>query len=157
MKLYRIGRESQWTLGVGDGHGGLACCDSWGHKESDTTERSDLIWSYRIVLVSANIQHESAIDIHRIPSLLNLLFFIYLFWIYYFLTKAVTTPKKIPFQPLQGTVLSVNNTNTTAGHPVCSGGSKHTKRNGVSFDKETSLAWDSVQLKQIQICWQSWK
>ena len=27
-----------WTLGVGDGQGGLACCDSWGHKESDTTE-----------------------------------------------------------------------------------------------------------------------
>ena len=26
------------TLGVGDGQGGLACCDSWGHKESDTTE-----------------------------------------------------------------------------------------------------------------------
>ena len=22
----------------GDGQGGLACCDSWGHKESDTTE-----------------------------------------------------------------------------------------------------------------------
>ena len=28
-----------WTLGVGDGQGGLACCDSWGHKESDMTER----------------------------------------------------------------------------------------------------------------------
>ena len=27
-----------WTLGVGDGQGGLACCDSWGHKESDMTE-----------------------------------------------------------------------------------------------------------------------
>ena len=26
-------------LGVGDGQGGLACCSSWGHKESDTTER----------------------------------------------------------------------------------------------------------------------
>ena len=26
-------------LGVGDGPGGLACCHSWGHKESDTTER----------------------------------------------------------------------------------------------------------------------
>ena len=25
--------------GVGDGQGGLACCDSWGHKASDTTER----------------------------------------------------------------------------------------------------------------------
>ena len=26
-------------LGVGDGQGGLVCCDSWGRKESDTTER----------------------------------------------------------------------------------------------------------------------
>ena len=32
------GREFEWTPGVGDGQGGLACCDSWGHKESDTTE-----------------------------------------------------------------------------------------------------------------------
>ena len=41
------GRESEWTPGVGDGQGGLACCDSWGHKKLDTTERliwSDLIW-----------------------------------------------------------------------------------------------------------------
>ena len=35
--------ESEWTPGVGDGQGGLACCDSWGCKELDTTER--LIWS----------------------------------------------------------------------------------------------------------------
>ena len=28
-----------WTPGVGDGQGGLACCSSWGHKESDMTER----------------------------------------------------------------------------------------------------------------------
>ena len=26
-------------MGVGDGQGGLVCCDSWGRKESDTTER----------------------------------------------------------------------------------------------------------------------
>ena len=32
------GCESECTLGVGDGQGGLACCDSWGRKESDTTE-----------------------------------------------------------------------------------------------------------------------
>ena len=32
------GHEFKWTLGVGDGQEGLACCDSWGHKESDTTE-----------------------------------------------------------------------------------------------------------------------
>ena len=31
--------ESEWTPGVGDGQGGLACCDSWRRKESDTTER----------------------------------------------------------------------------------------------------------------------
>ena len=37
------GRESQWTPGVCDGQGGLACCNSWGRKESDTTEW--LIWS----------------------------------------------------------------------------------------------------------------
>ena len=37
---YRLdGLESEWTPGVGDGQGGLACCDSWGRKESDTTER----------------------------------------------------------------------------------------------------------------------
>ena len=28
----------EWTPGVGDGQGGLACCDSWGLKESDVTE-----------------------------------------------------------------------------------------------------------------------
>ena len=28
-----------WTLGVGDGQGGRACCGSWGCKESDTTEQ----------------------------------------------------------------------------------------------------------------------
>ena len=27
-----------YTLGVGDGHGGLVYCSSWGHKELDTTE-----------------------------------------------------------------------------------------------------------------------
>ena len=31
-------REFEWTPGVGDGQGGLACCNAWGRKESDTTE-----------------------------------------------------------------------------------------------------------------------
>ena len=47
------GHEFGWTLGAGDGQGGLACCDSWGCKESDTTERlnsvemnwTELIWT----------------------------------------------------------------------------------------------------------------
>ena len=33
------GREFEWTPGVGEGQGGLACCNSWGRKESDMTER----------------------------------------------------------------------------------------------------------------------
>ena len=31
--------EFEWTPGGGDGQGGLACCNSWGRKESDTTEQ----------------------------------------------------------------------------------------------------------------------
>ena len=42
------GRESEWTPGVGDGQGGLACCDSWGHKELDMTEW--LNWTEAILL-----------------------------------------------------------------------------------------------------------
>ena len=33
------GHEFGWTPGVGDGQGGLACCDSWGRKELETTEQ----------------------------------------------------------------------------------------------------------------------
>ena len=33
------GHEFEWTLGAGDGQGGLACCSPWGHKESDTIEQ----------------------------------------------------------------------------------------------------------------------
>ena len=33
------GHEFEQTPGVDDRQGGLACCDSWGRKESDTTER----------------------------------------------------------------------------------------------------------------------
>ena len=41
------GCEFEWTPGVGDGQRGLACCDSWGHKELDTTEQlnwTELNW-----------------------------------------------------------------------------------------------------------------
>ena len=37
--LHRLdGHVFGWTLGVGDVQGGLVCCGSWVHKESDTTE-----------------------------------------------------------------------------------------------------------------------
>ena len=42
------GHESEWTPGDGDGQGGLACCNSWGRKESGTTEQlnwTELNWT----------------------------------------------------------------------------------------------------------------
>ena len=44
-----IEHEFVGTLGVGDRQGGLRCCDSWGHKESDRTER--LNWTERCTTV----------------------------------------------------------------------------------------------------------
>ena len=46
------GPKFEWTPGVGDGQGGLACCDSWGRKESDMTEQlnwTDLVSVWIIV------------------------------------------------------------------------------------------------------------
>ena len=41
------GHEFEWSPGVGDGQGGLECCDSWGCKKSDTTERLNWTdWNY---------------------------------------------------------------------------------------------------------------
>ena len=33
------GHEFEQVLGVGGGHGSLACCSPWDSKESDTTEQ----------------------------------------------------------------------------------------------------------------------
>ena len=43
------GDEFESIPGVDDGQGGLACCDSWSHKESDTTEQlnwTELNWTW---------------------------------------------------------------------------------------------------------------
>ena len=44
--------ESEWTPGIGDGQGGLACCDSWGRKELDTTAR--LNWTEEKIIAEIN-------------------------------------------------------------------------------------------------------
>ena len=56
------GHEFGWTLGVGDGQGGLACCDSWGCKESDTTEW--LNWTER-----CNLSFE-ILSVNDFPSIM---------------------------------------------------------------------------------------
>ena len=48
---YRLdGHEFEWTPGVEDGQGGLACCSSWGRKELDTIERMN--WTDMQILIS---------------------------------------------------------------------------------------------------------
>ena len=56
------GREFEWTPGVGDGQGGLVCCDSWGRKDSDKTE-----WLNWIGLEESN---------NQLQTLLAILFFL---------------------------------------------------------------------------------
>ena len=38
------GDEFEWTLGVGDGQGGLECCGPWGREELDMTDLFRMDW-----------------------------------------------------------------------------------------------------------------
>ena len=63
------GRESEWTPGVGDGQGGLVCCDSCGRKESDMTER--LNWTFHFMgNLSLPVKLSLLIDIYISNGLL---------------------------------------------------------------------------------------
>ena len=42
------GRESEWTPGVGDGPGGLACCDSWGRNQTQMSKWTELNWFFSL-------------------------------------------------------------------------------------------------------------
>ena len=46
----------RWTPGVGYGQGGLACCSSWGHKESGTTEQ--LNWTELCPVRITKLKHD---------------------------------------------------------------------------------------------------
>ena len=62
------GHEFEWIPGVGDGQGGLACCDSWGCKESDRTERlnyTELNWTdssavWRVSIAYSVLPHNTS-------------------------------------------------------------------------------------------------
>ena len=52
------GHEFEWTPGVGDGQGGLVCCDSWGRKESDMAELS---WTPKATRKGGNLPLEKSV------------------------------------------------------------------------------------------------
>ena len=87
------GREFEWTPGVGDGQGGLVCCNSWGHKESDTTER--LNWTelkHACNILSNSLCFICCKQNGRPPmSKLFCFCFVYLFiWLWWVLVTACT-------------------------------------------------------------------
>ena len=65
-----MGHESEQAPGIGDGQGHLACCSSWGHKESDTTEW--LTWTDDDVTTGQGIG--SSPSLRKIPSPVSCLF-----------------------------------------------------------------------------------
>ena len=61
-----FGHESEWAPGVGDGQGSLACQDSWGRKELDTTEWlnwTELNWMLFLFL---SLQHLGYCLLHTV-------------------------------------------------------------------------------------------
>ena len=50
------GRESEWTEGVGDGQGGLACCDSWGRRVGHDCV-TELNWTDYVYILKMGSSH----------------------------------------------------------------------------------------------------
>jgi len=83
------GHEFGWTPGVGDGQGGLACCNSWGHKESDMTEQLNWTDSYSIIWGGLSLIWQCFLCNLEYPQILVSLIVIY---IYIFLPEVPQRP-----------------------------------------------------------------
>ena len=74
------GHEFEWTPGVGVGQGGLACCDSWGRKELDMTERlnwTELMWVEGIRLVFSLRMGGFLFSLHSVTTKNHILAFLH--------------------------------------------------------------------------------
>ena len=88
--------EYEETLGVGDGQGGLPCCNSWGRKESHTTEQlktelkfalihgANIPGSYAILLFTASDFTSINSHIHN--------WVLFLLWLHLFILSGVISP-----------------------------------------------------------------
>ena len=71
-------RESEWTLGVGDGQGGLACCDSWALKKSDMTEW--LNWTDDVAINTKKTKNSMIYDTRYIITYKIIMIQVHLVW-----------------------------------------------------------------------------
>jgi len=99
-----------WTLGVGDGQGGLVCCSSWGHKESDMTEWLNWTESLSSYLWLLDYEpHFKVISLHFILRLYKIISLHFKVMVISFLLKMVSlppTPNTLPVSCLKGKDLS---------------------------------------------------
>ena len=91
------GRESEWTPGYGDGQGGLACCDSWGRKQSDTIEQLNwtelnLPWfmdlTFQVPMQYCSLQHRTLL----LSSVTSNNWMLFLLWLHLFILSGVISP-----------------------------------------------------------------
>ena len=100
------GHAFGWTLGVGDGQGGLACCGSWGHKESDTTER--LNWTELNMNVYSSMPHHQMMDKFQLScsAWVNNLLYINILGNYSAIKRNGLLTHRTPWLDLKVTILS---------------------------------------------------
>ena len=78
-----------WTLGFGDGQGGLVCCGSWGRKEKDTTEQ--LNWT-ELNLSLCSFANLDSLQFHQYMSFIFCIFSLY----FSFTLNALVPVNQIP-------------------------------------------------------------
>ena len=102
------GHESEWTLRVGDRQGGLVCCDSWGCKESDTTEQlnwTDLL-SYTFQTKEWDVVNHVFIGIQKAlqesHQKLNMYQYYFCSLVKFYIISMVLSPAPVPCGQFQG-------------------------------------------------------
>ena len=93
------GRDSVWTPGVDDGQGGLACCNSWGRKELDMTERlnwtelnsKEWIKAWKVTIIKYKIEYDAKEPINTVGMNINLCS-IQIIWYISSLTQTISSP-----------------------------------------------------------------
>ena len=97
------GHEFEQALGVGDRQGSLVCCSTWGHKESDTTERLNWL-TVRVVYMLKDVAEFLLTPGHIISwsKKLKFLLSVWLLATHFFFLIVIDSKSNPLTPPLQG-------------------------------------------------------